>query len=724
MRSLALRASLAVSVLAVASATSPATSASGVSARSERTGPTVRGPERHDLSPRLDAIARTFKPPARRDGRDLQMPEGVLNNGGAAAPQPAVKDPVVQDWTVDNVIPAPEFSFEGLNNDDNFNTLGVRVTPPDTNGDIGPNHYVQTVNLVFAVYNRAGTRLLGPLPNRAVFTGFGGVCETRNDGDPIVLYDHLADRWLLSQFTTASPFHQCIAISQTPDPTGAWFRYDYVIPSGRFNDYPKFGVWPDGYYMSASSRGIPGPQTDVFAFERDLMLTGGAARMVTFVTDATLGYVTPMPADLDGPPPPAGAPNTFVGIKQSIPQAMYLFRFHVDWTNVANSTFGLNGLPNDTLSSIAPFTLICPTTRNCIPQPASATGLDALAGRYVMYRAQYRNFGTHESIVFNQTVDAGGSRAGVRWYEVRDPAGAPVIHQQGTFAPADGVHRWMGSAAMDRLGNFAVGYSASSSTVSPSIFYAGRLATDPLGELAQGEAVMIAGSGSQTSTGSRWGDYSMMAVDPVDDCTFWYTTEYYAVTSTNGWQSRIGRFRFPNCVTDDFTVSANPSTLSVPRGASATTTVTIQSVNGFSSQVDLDCPVLGTSGLTCTFNPPSVTPPPGLSVTSTLTVTASATRLTVTACAPSVLELSPGSTMRRSRIPERSVIHSSVVSTIRSRSALVSTRLGRWWPTPVIWTRARAASEGVTRRPVQRGARGACGGCGDALLSRLPRFDP
>ena len=343
--------------------------------------------------------------------------------------------------------------------------------------------------------------------------------------------------------------------------------------------------------------------------------------MVTFTTPSSLGYVCPMPADLDGPTlPPAGAPNTFVGVKQSSPQALYLFRFHVDWNNTANSTFGVSGMPNDTLTSIAPFTVICPGTRNCIPQPGTANGLDALAGRYVMYRAQYRNFGTHETIVFNQTVDAGASRAGVRWYEIRDPAGTPFINQQSTYAPNDGLHRWMGSAAMDRFGNLAVGFSLANATTFPSIWYAGRLATDPPNELTQGEAPLVVGGGSQLSAGNRWGDYSMMAVDPLDDCTFWYTTEYYAATSTSGWVTRIGRFRFPGCLVQDFTVSANPASVSIPVGGNGTTTITVQSVNGFSSLVTLSCLSVATPGISCSFSPGSVTPPPDLSAASTLTV--------------------------------------------------------------------------------------------------------
>ncbi|HET8646438.1 MAG TPA: hypothetical protein VFO85_13170, partial [Vicinamibacteria bacterium] len=247
---------------------------------------------------------------------------------------------------------------------------------------------------------------------------------------------------------------------------------------------------------------------------------------------------------------------------------------------------------------------------------------DALTGRYVMYRNQYRNFGTHEAIVFNGTVDAGGQRAGVRWYEIRDPNGSPVLHQHGTYAPNDGVHRWMGSAAMDRMGNLAVGFSVSNdTTVFPGIRYAGRLVSDPLGQLAQGEAVMFEGAGIQSSTGSRWGDYSMMAVDPVDDCTFWYTTEYYLIISVNVWQTRIGRFRFPNCAASpDFLVNANPFSVSVPSGGSAPTTVTVRSVGGFANQVNLTCRSVATAGIACSYAPGSVTPPPNGAADTTLTL--------------------------------------------------------------------------------------------------------
>ena len=305
------------------------------------------------------------------------------------------------------------------------------------------------------------------------------------------------------------------------------------------NDYPKFGVWPDGYYMTvnqftnaSSSGALVG--AGVAVFERDKMLSGQAARMVYFdLYSVNPSFGGMLPSDLDGvTPPPAGAPNYFAEVDDSTwigpTDALRLWNFHVDWTNTANSTFGINGQPNSTLT-VADFAPLCLGIQNCIPQPGTSQRLDAIADR-LMHRLAYRNFGDHEALVLNHTVDAGSGRAGIRWYEVRDPGGSPTLYQQGTYAPTDTEHRWMGSLAMDHTGDIALGYSVSSSSVYPSIRYTGRLVGDPLGEMAQGEAVIITGTGSQTSSYARWGDYSMMSVDPLDDCTFWYTQEYYQTT--------------------------------------------------------------------------------------------------------------------------------------------------------------------------------------------------
>ncbi len=407
------------------------------------------------------------------------------------------------------------------------------------------------VNLSFAIWDKSGNLLYGPANNNTLWFGFGGPCETTNDGDPIVLYDHLADRWLMSQFANAfsgPPYYQCIAISQTGDPTGAWYRYGFLISNTKFNDYPKLGVWPDGYYMSVNQFDFFGfAGVGAVAFERNKMLAGLPATMVYFdliSVDPNLWAM--LPSDLDGlRPPPAGSPNYFVQFDDDAwgyPQdQLELWEFQVDWTNPPASTF-----TGPTLLNTAPFDSNMCFYLNCIPQPGTAQKLDTLS-QFMMYRLQYRNFGTHETLVVNHTVDVDGTdHAGIRWYEVRDPGGTPSIYQQGTYAP-DANHRWMGSIAMDGNGNMALGYSASSSSVYPSIGYVGRLASDPLGTLPQGETALIIGSGSQTHSSGRWGDYSSMSVDPTDGCTFWYTQEYYQTTSSAGWQTRIGSFKFPSC---------------------------------------------------------------------------------------------------------------------------------------------------------------------------------
>jgi hypothetical protein len=286
----------------------------------------------------------------------------------------------------------------------------------------------------------------------------------------------------------------------------------------------------------------------VVAFDREKMLAGLQANMIYFdlsSIDMNLGGM--LPADLDGPAPPAGSPGYFVQMDDdawgyAAADELQLWKFHVDWNTPSASAF-----TGPALLPTSPFdSNLCDYARNCIPQPGTTSTLDAMADR-LMYRLQYRNFGTHESLVVNHTVDVDGSdHAGIRWYEVRAPGSAPVIYQQGTYAP-DADHRWMGSAAMDAAGNLAIGFSVSSTTTAPSVRYTGRLAADPLGTLTQGEGELVAGGGSQGHASGRWGDYSMLAVDPRDGCTFWYTQEYYAASSDSGWRTRIGSFAFPSC---------------------------------------------------------------------------------------------------------------------------------------------------------------------------------
>jgi hypothetical protein len=426
------------------------------------------------------------------------------------------------------------------------------------------------VNLSFAIWDKDANLLYGPAANNTLWRGLGGPCEQLNAGDPIVLYDHLADRWMLSQFapdTTdddgAGPYYECIAISQTGDPTGAYYRYAFRYSDEVFNDYPHFGVWPDAYYMSVNQFGDTADDSSgagVVAYEREKMLLGLPARQVIFDLDPVEGrFRGQLAADLDGPPPPPGAPGIFAEIDDSSRigpvDALRIWYFHVDWANPASSTFGLNGQPNQVIPT-APFTMmLCESagvrTRFCVISPGGP--LDSL-GERLMFRLAYRNFGDHQVLMANHTVDATGlQQAGIRWYELRSTGGPWSIHQQSTHAPA-GIPpegRWMGAIAMDNDHNVALGYSVTGPTTFPGIRYAGRLAGDPPNSLPQSEASIIEGTAPQivpVPTLSRWGDYSSMSIDPADDCTFWYTQEYYATAiGIFPWQTRIGAFRFPSC---------------------------------------------------------------------------------------------------------------------------------------------------------------------------------
>jgi hypothetical protein len=485
---------------------------------------------KNDVSPAL----RDIKPiPAQPWTTVREMTEPRGENSGQADSAPPVNDSVVQkSFGPSMLMPAPITNFAGVGNVDG-------VYPPDTNGDVGPNHYVQWVNLHFQIWNKNGVSLYGPAAGNTLWTGFGGPCASQNAGDPIVLYDQAADRWVLSQFTSSAPYGECIAVSTTGDPTGSYYRYFFQHSTSEFYDYPHMGVWPDGYYTGFNRFGsvfYNGPSAIVY--DRAKMLLGQPATYQE--KQLGTGTGTLISADVDGPTmPPAGTPGFFVSRAAS---SLQLFKFHVDWATPANSTLTSSSL------AVAAYNQLCSGTRSCIPQPGTTVKLDGIGDR-IMYRVAYRNFGTHESLVTNHSVDVDSTsavHAGVRWYEIRNPNGAASIFQQGTYAP-DAANRWMGSIAQDAQGNMALGYSVASSSVFPGIRYTGRLVSDPLGQLSQGETVLINGSGSQTGTASRWGDYSAMQVDPVDDCTFWYTTEYLASTGGAPWVTRIGSFKYPGC---------------------------------------------------------------------------------------------------------------------------------------------------------------------------------
>jgi Bacterial pre-peptidase C-terminal domain len=492
-------------------------------------------------------------------------------------------------------------------------TFTVNSAPPDTNAAVGPNHIVETVNTDLAVFNKAGTPIFGPVPINTLWSGFGGGCQTSNDGDPIVSYDRIADRWIVSQFqVTTQPFQQCIAVSQTADPTGAYSRYAFNYPDG-FPDYPKMGVWPDAYYVTYNLFNNAGTSflgTKVCAFDRAKMLTGAAATQQCFNTSTSFGGL--LPGDLDGTRlPPAGAPNPVVGLGTTS-TTLASWKFHVDWTTPANTTF-----TGPTTLTVPAYTEAC-GGGTCIPQSGGGS-LDSLADR-VMYRLAYRNFADgHQALVVNHSVMA-GTGTGVRWYELRLDAGNnPSLFQAGTYAP-DANFRWMGSIAMDQAGNMALGFSTSASTLKPSIRYTGRLAGDAAGTMTQGEGTVITGAGAQGSSLSRWGDYASMSIDPADDCTFWFATEYIPANGTFNWRTRIASFKFPTCgVTagNDFSIGASPTSLTLAQGNSGPVTINTAVVSGTAESVALSISGVP-AGATASFSPTSVT----AGSSSTLTINA------------------------------------------------------------------------------------------------------
>jgi hypothetical protein len=512
--------------------------------------------------------------------------------------------------------PAIGLGFEGLGN----GALGFtpNAAPPDTNGAVGATQYVQWVNESFAVFNKStGALIAGPTAGNSLWSGFGGGCQNNNDGDPIVTYDKAANRWVFSQFSVSTtPFLQCVAVSTTSDATGTYNRYSFQYSN--FDDYPKMGVWTDAYYITFNMFSNVFVGADACAYDRNAMLAGQPATQVCFQQGNSVGGL--LPSDLDGSTaPPAGSPNFMVFFGSN---NLNLFKFHVDFATPGNSTF-----TGPTVIPVAAFTPLC-NGGTCVPQPGTNQQLDSLADR-LMYRLAYRNFGTHESLVVNHSVVAGSS-GGVRWYELQNPNGTVTLAQQSTFAP-DSDFRWMGSIAMDKSGDMALGYSVSSSSTSPSIRFTGRAASDPANTM-QAETTIINGTGSQTGGLNRWGDYSAMQIDPVDDCTFWYTQEYMKTTGSFNWNTRIANFKFPNCggvATPDFSLSASPGSVSVVQGSNGSSTITVNPVNGFTGSVSLSASGLP-AGVTATFNPTSTTGSSTLTFTASSTATVGTSTVTIT----------------------------------------------------------------------------------------------
>ena len=537
-----------------------------------------------DVSPPLVALAPLRMAPVvpSEESIDLRSERGPVVKDRGYSGDRALQTNGLRPQSAKATIPAPLLTFEGLSNQDNFNVFGFRVNPPDPIGAVGPHHYVEMINLAFAVYDKLGNRLLGPVDTGTLWQGFAIPDCTDPSGDPVVLYDKFEDRWLLSQFTTRGlsdptlPFYNCVAISVTGDPTGAYYRYAFT--SGFFfPDYPKYGVWTDSYLLTSRDFG---PTVEygisVYALEKEKMIEGDPnARSVHFFIDSAVVPIYLigdglLPADIDGErAPKRNAPAPIVGTMDDdgaygAPfDALNVFELSVRWkkTPVASLTMAAQ-LPVAAFDSAFPCGVVAgsqpPSARDCLPEPGITDGsrfLDILSYRQrPTWRLAYRNFGKYEALVTNQSVEALPGVAGVRWYEMRRTNGQYSVFQQGTFAPGDGVHRWMGSVAMDRRGNMALGYSVVNGVdVKPGIRYTGRLRGDTLGQMTLGEATIVDGTGVQVTTNSRWGDYTSMNVDPKDDCTFWYVNEYYQVdgiigVNTAPWQTRIGSFRMPGCL--------------------------------------------------------------------------------------------------------------------------------------------------------------------------------
>ena len=516
-------------------------SALPASAQDIQTGPIVIPEQAHAVTPPVREMASVAP---RAGGQGMALP--VRRRPGP--PILSVKpDSVVQQLSsVPLVSTTNLLDFDGLSDVD-------AVAPPDTNASVGNTQVVETVNTSYQVFDKAtGASLFGPAEIGSLFsllTGPGQICNGDlfttglfiSYSDPIVLYDKAAQRWLISIVAFdglfLSTFSECIGVSTTSDATGSYAVYEFSFGSN-LNDYPKFGVWPDAYYASynifANAQTFVGPE--VCAYDRTAMLAGASASALCFQRGT--GDASFLPSDLDGSTlSVAGEPNFYLELGTS--SSLKLYKFHADFGTPSNSTFtGPTALP------VASYTEACPTTGTCIPQAGTKQKLDSLGDR-LMFRLAYRNFTDHEALVATHSVRVGTTPAGVRWYEIRDPSGTPVVYQQGTVTN-HGTSLWMGSMAMDKAGDIAVGFSESSNIIHPRIAYTGRVPTDKLGTM-ESISVVFSGQGSQNGGLSRWGDYTSMAIDPVDDCTFWYANEYLPNNGSFNWNTRLVAFKFSGC---------------------------------------------------------------------------------------------------------------------------------------------------------------------------------
>lgn len=449
-------------------------------------------------------------------------------------------------------MPSPSMSVEGLN----FATNGAGW-PPDTNGDVGPGVYMQGVNTSIGVFDKTTGAQITAFTYASFWagSGTGTPCDANNQGDIIVLYDPLQDRWLFMDFAFAlsggldtPPYYFCFAVSKTSDPvSGGWWKYAYLAQdaSSNFPDYPKGGVWTDGFYFSANMFGSGGGTfkgVRLYAFDRLAMESGTLRAATKDYAYPANDVFTVLPANLRGTLPPAGRNEFFVS------ESVVAFRFDV-WT--ASPDYGTGVL------TVTGPSIVSQTTYTAAADPVASprNNIDTLSDRG-MVQAQYRNLNGVESLWFNHTTGttSASTPTGSQWAQINVTGGtavSPPVQQQIFNNGTDGLNRFMGSLAVDGSGNMALGYTAENSTTNPDIRYAGRLSSDTLSTLPQTEVSMLNGV-TRESPGNncggaactRWGDYSLMTVDPIDDCTFWYTNEYYLSPDTTGWHTRIGNFSF------------------------------------------------------------------------------------------------------------------------------------------------------------------------------------
>jgi hypothetical protein len=473
-------------------------------------GPVVVKETKHLMTPRLSDLAQTFRP---------------LEQERAQTSQPAA-------------------TTSGLNFD---GTKGTGYSYSDAAGAVGATQYVQMTNLKYTIYNKAtGAVILGPENENILWKSFGGPCQTTNNGEGTVMYDAAAGQWVLQHHAepAGGPYLDCVAVSATSDATGAYYLYAFEL-TVNLPDQPKLGIWPDAYYigqnlLSPTTKGFLGSQA--CALDRTNMLLGNAATAICF--EGSISLPTILPVTWVGPTaPPAGDAEYFFQLDQRPglgQNQMNEFLFHVDFGTPSNSTYTFTQT-----FSLPSYRDAC--TNACVPQ-LDTTNLIKATGDRLMPPLVYRNFGDHESVLLTHSVSTGKTLttpSGIRWYELRTPL-TPTIYQYGTFAP-DTNYRWVPSIGMDQMGDIAVGYSESSATMHPSISYTVWTAgVDPLGEMEPETSVMT-GSGSQQASNTTWSNYSGMSIDPADDCTFWYTNQYYAADSVNKWNTRIVSFAIPSC---------------------------------------------------------------------------------------------------------------------------------------------------------------------------------